>query len=91
MTLGQIGVAAFETVRVHAAYHARYLRIEGRRAYEVGNRCETCTFWFTRLEGANTNVSVDGIRSRLAEGLQSVMDPAVEAGRTDRCRWLLRT
>lgn len=78
VTLGQIGVAAFETVRVHAAYHARYLRIEGRRAYEVGNRCETCTFWFTRLEGANTNVSVDGIRSRLALGLQSVMDSAVE-------------
>ena len=78
VTLGQTGVAAFETVRVHAAYHARYLRIEGRRAYEVGNGCETCTFWFTRLEGANSNVSVDGIRSRLAEGLQSVMDPAVE-------------
>ena len=50
MKLGVTGLAAFETVQVHAAYHARYLRIEGRRAYEVGNGCETCTFWFTRLE-----------------------------------------
>lgn len=78
MKLGVTGLAAFETVRVHAAYHARYLRIEGRRAYEVGNGCETCTFWFTRLEGANRNVSVDSVRDRLTQGVQSVMDPAVE-------------
>jgi hypothetical protein len=76
--LGMSGLAAFETVMVHAAYHARYLRLDGRRAYEIGNGCETCTFWFTRLEGANRNASVEETRSRLAEGIEAVADPAIE-------------
>jgi hypothetical protein len=77
-TLGRTGVAAFETVQVHAAYMARYLRLDNKQAYEVGNGCGTCQFWFTRLEGANHNISVDELRQRLTEGLTSATDVAVE-------------
>lgn len=76
--LGRTGVAAFETVRTHTGYQSRYLRLHERRAYEVGNGCETCTFWFTRMEGANTNVSVDALRTRFAAGVSSASELAVE-------------
>lgn len=77
-TLGGRGVAAFARVRMHPAYVGRYLRLNDRHAYEVGNGCGTCQFWFTRMEGANSNVEVDELRQRLTDGLASTSDFAVE-------------
>jgi hypothetical protein len=68
------GIATFEAVEVHSAYVARYLKLNDRRTYEVGNGCGTCQFWFTRLEGATGNVAVDELRDRLAHGLSSASD-----------------
>jgi hypothetical protein len=31
----------------------RYISIEGKKAYHIGNICGTCSFFFERLEGAN--------------------------------------
>ncbi len=35
----------------------RFLTIEGMPAYHIGNVCDTCEFFFERLEGANRSIS----------------------------------
>jgi hypothetical protein len=47
----------------------RYLTLEGKRAYELGNTCSTCAFFFERMEGANKKIEVDDLVDRLAGGL----------------------
>lgn len=47
----------------------RFLLIENKPAYHLGNICGTCGFFFERLEGANKSFSVDEIRSSLAKGI----------------------
>lgn len=47
----------------------RYLSIEGKKAYHIGNICGTCSFFFERLDGANRSISVDEIRDQLRNGL----------------------
>ena len=47
----------------------RYLTLDGKRAYEIGNVCSTCTFFFERMEGANKKVEVDDLVDCLAKGL----------------------
>ena len=40
----------------------RYISIEGKPAYEIGNICGTCQFYFERLEGANKSINpIDAI------------------------------
>lgn len=34
----------------------RYITIEGKKAFHIGNICGTCSFFFERLEGANGSV-----------------------------------
>ena len=48
----------------------RYLTIDEKPAYHIGNICDTCTFFFERLEGANKNVSSKEIANYLRDGLQ---------------------
>ncbi len=55
----------------------RYLSIEGKKAFHIGNICETCTFFFERLEGANQKVSAREVSNELREGLQSADSPVV--------------
>jgi hypothetical protein len=50
------------------AWH-RYLTLNGVRAYELGNVCSTCAFFFERMEGANKKVEVDSLVERLAAGI----------------------
>lgn len=61
---------------------ARHLTVGGIPAYEVGNACGTCEFWFTRLEGASATgsiaESVDATRVALADGIASLDDLVVE-------------
>jgi hypothetical protein len=47
----------------------RYLTLDGKRAYELGNICSTCTFFFQRMEGANKKVEIGDLVDRLANGL----------------------
>jgi hypothetical protein len=35
----------------------RFLTLDGRRAYHIGNVCNTCSFFFERLEGANRSLT----------------------------------
>lgn len=53
----------------------RYLTIENKRAYHMGNICGTCAFLFERLEGANRNISATEIAERLNSGAD-IADPA---------------
>lgn len=48
----------------------RYLTLEGRRAFHVGNICDTCEFLFERLEGANDKVSPAKLGERLRSGVE---------------------
>lgn len=71
------GLVAFEQDPANPA-STRYLTVGGVPAYEAGNSCGTCEFWFTRLEGATRNVSVDAARTALANGLAALEDPVVD-------------
>lgn len=48
----------------------RFLTIEGKPAYHIGNTCGTCAFFFKRLEGANQSISPTEISDRLRQGLK---------------------
>ena len=48
----------------------RFLTVEGKPAYHIGNICGTCEFFFERLEGANQSISPTEISDRLRQGLQ---------------------
>jgi len=50
----------------------RYLAIEGKRAYHIGNVCGTCSFFFERMEGANQSINPEEIVSTLNEGVKSL-------------------
>jgi hypothetical protein len=55
----------------------RYLTLNGKRAYEVGNVCSTCAFFFERLGGANGSIDPGpGRVEQLAQGL-TALDPAL--------------
>lgn len=47
----------------------RYLTVDGKHAYHVGNVCGTCAFFFERMEGANKGIEVGALASTLAEGI----------------------
>jgi hypothetical protein len=72
------GVVRFDAVESQPGWQERFLTIEGARAFEVGNACGTCEFWFTRLEGANRNAGVTELRDALGAGLTSSNDPVVD-------------
>lgn len=56
----------------------RYLSVDGKRAYHLGNICQTCQFLFQRLEGANTSVQIDGTAEALKVGVAALSDLVVE-------------
>ena len=45
----------------------RFLTIDGKRAYHLGNICGTCHFFFSKLENANRTFSATEISKRLEE------------------------
>jgi hypothetical protein len=55
----------------------RYLTVDGKRAYHLGNVCQTCEFLFERLDGANTSVNVENTAEALLSGIRAISDPAV--------------
>lgn len=64
-------VLAFKsTGNEHWKVWDRFLTIEGVPAYHIGNVCDTCSFFFERLSGANRNISPSEVSERLREGLK---------------------
>jgi hypothetical protein len=56
----------------------RYISIEGKPAYEIGNICGTCSYYFERLDGANQSVHPTDLIEKLNEGLTSLDKKTIE-------------
>ena len=66
-------ILAFEsTGNEHWKVWDRFLTVEGKPAYHLGNVCGTCSFFFERLEGASQSVSPAEVSGSLSEGLKDV-------------------
>ncbi len=50
----------------------RFLTIEQKKAFHIGNICGTCNFFFERLEGANQKISPKNIIGSLANSRISI-------------------
>jgi hypothetical protein len=50
----------------------RYLCIKGKRAFHIGNICDTCAFFFEGLEGATQKISAREVSNALRNGLQDL-------------------
>lgn len=46
----------------------RFLTLDGKPAYHLGNICNTCSFMFERLDGANRSLTAEQLGDRLAAG-----------------------
>lgn len=57
----------------------RYLTLDGKKAYHIGNICNTCNFFFERLGGANRSVAAAEVADELASGVTSLTDGVVES------------
>jgi hypothetical protein len=55
----------------------RYLTVDGKRAYHLGNIHQTCEFLFERLDGARTSINVENTAEALASGIRAISDPVV--------------
>lgn len=47
----------------------RFITLDGKKAYHIGNICGTCGFFFERLEGANGKVSPAELSKRFRVGI----------------------
>ena len=52
----------------------RYLCLDGKRACHVGFGCQTCSFLFERLSGANQAVEIEATAEALRKGVNSLND-----------------
>jgi hypothetical protein len=50
----------------------RYLTIEGKQAFHIGNICGTCEFFFRRLNGANQKISPSELSERFRQGITTL-------------------
>ena len=72
-------ILAFEsTGNEHVKVWDRFLTIDGKPAYHIGNVCGTCSFLFERLEGANQSVSPSEVSENLRQGLQNIDNPLLD-------------
>lgn len=56
----------------------RFISIDGKPAYEIGNICGTCNFYFERLEGAKKGMYPSKVIEQLNEGLQSLDQSTID-------------
>ena len=57
----------------------RYLLLDGKRAYDLGfGGCDTCSFLFERLGGANQPVQIEACAEALSMGVESLDQPVVD-------------
>jgi len=52
----------------------RFITLDGKKAYHIGNICGTCEFVFERMEGANGKLSPKELSSQLRVGLNGFSD-----------------
>ena len=57
----------------------RYLLLDGKRAYDLGNTCQTCAFLFERLPGAIKSLAIQETAEALRRGVTSLDDGVVAA------------
>src|SRR5436305_11382443 len=57
----------------------RFITVDGKKAYHIGNICGTCQFVFERMEGANDKLSPKELSAQLKEGLAGSNAPATRA------------
>jgi hypothetical protein len=69
---------AFESQFGQVGIGNRYLLLDGKRAYDLGNNCQTCALLFQRLDGANAAVNIEETVQALRRGLSSLEDDVVE-------------
>lgn len=55
----------------------RYLTIDGKHAYHIGNICNTCSFFFERLDGANKGIGSGTVADLLNRGISALDDDVV--------------
>jgi hypothetical protein len=56
----------------------RFITIEGEEAFHIGNICETCSYFFERLAGANKSVNPEEVVNSLHNGLSNLDDAVVK-------------
>ena len=52
----------------------RFITIEGKDAYHIGNVCGTCSFFFQRLAGANQSLNPRAFQDQLTSGLSTLTE-----------------
>jgi hypothetical protein len=56
----------------------RFLTVDGKPAYHIGNICNTCSFLFERLEGAVRRVAVEAVVAALNDGVRQLTPQMAE-------------
>ena len=73
-------VVAFETTGTNAwPVWDRYLTIDGKQAYHLGNICGTCRYMFERMEGASRTIDVGSLTGQLESGVERLDELLVDA------------
>jgi hypothetical protein len=57
----------------------RYLTVDGKQAYHLGNICNTCAFLFQRMNGANNTIKVGALAGKLAAGLDRLEPDVIDS------------
>lgn len=57
----------------------RFLTLDGKPAYHIGNICDTCEFFFERLDGATHSMSSENLAATLAGGAPPMERAWIEA------------
>jgi hypothetical protein len=56
----------------------RFISLDGKHAYNIGNICQTCAFLFQRMHGANSSVEMNDTADLLKAGVSQLSDAVVE-------------
>lgn len=56
----------------------RYLCVEGKKAYHIGNICGTCAFFFERMDGANQSINPEKVINSLNAGIEQLDDELLQ-------------
>lgn len=57
----------------------RFITIDGKDAYHIGNICGTCSFFFQRCDGANKSLNPCELQEQLTTGLTRLTDAQATA------------
>lgn len=69
----------------------RLISIEGKPAYEIGNICGTCSFYFERLDGTNQSVNPQETIQKLNDGLINLDREVVKSVFHNHSQWKIQS